>query len=153
MGMNPGPWGMAQTGVPFGEVAAVRDWLGIEATVGRPPARAPEAAGARASPAARGEVSAARRLWGWAAGALRRRRGPSSQRFFVANYCPLLLLDAGGRNLTPDRLPTVAGRPLLEVCDLALRRTVLELRPRWWSGWARSRRAGREAAMAGYRSG
>ena len=23
LGMNPGPWGMAQTGVPFGEVAAV----------------------------------------------------------------------------------------------------------------------------------
>ncbi|MCL1859942.1 MAG: single-stranded DNA-binding protein, partial [Proteobacteria bacterium] len=24
LGMNPGPFGMAQTGVPFGEVAAVR---------------------------------------------------------------------------------------------------------------------------------
>ena len=29
LGMNPGPFGMAQTGVPFGEVAKVRDWLGI----------------------------------------------------------------------------------------------------------------------------
>ena len=29
LGMNPGPWGMAQTGVPFGEVAAVRDFLRI----------------------------------------------------------------------------------------------------------------------------
>ena len=36
LGMNPGPWGMAQTGVPFGEVTAVRDWLGIEAPVNRP---------------------------------------------------------------------------------------------------------------------
>jgi single-strand selective monofunctional uracil DNA glycosylase len=27
LGMNPGPFGMAQTGVPFGEVAAVRDWM------------------------------------------------------------------------------------------------------------------------------
>jgi len=34
MGMNPGPWGMSQTGVPFGEVAAVRDWMGIGVTVG-----------------------------------------------------------------------------------------------------------------------
>ena len=29
MGMNPGPWGMAQTGVPFGEIPSVRDWMGI----------------------------------------------------------------------------------------------------------------------------
>ncbi|MDX1649779.1 MAG: single-stranded DNA-binding protein, partial [Myxococcota bacterium] len=27
LGMNPGPFGMAQTGVPFGSVAFVRDWL------------------------------------------------------------------------------------------------------------------------------
>ena len=33
LGMNPGPWGMAQTGVPFGEVGAVRDWLGISGEV------------------------------------------------------------------------------------------------------------------------
>ena len=31
LGMNPGPFGMAQVGVPFGEVAAVRDWLRIDA--------------------------------------------------------------------------------------------------------------------------
>ena len=36
LGMNPGPFGMAQTGVPFGEIAAVRDWMGIHAQVGRP---------------------------------------------------------------------------------------------------------------------
>jgi hypothetical protein len=38
LGMNPGPWGMAQTGVPFGEVSLVEDWLGIESTV-RPQVR------------------------------------------------------------------------------------------------------------------
>ena len=27
MGMNPGPFGMAQTGIPFGEVKSVRDWI------------------------------------------------------------------------------------------------------------------------------
>ena len=31
IGMNPGPFGMMQTGVPFGDVAKVRDFLGIEA--------------------------------------------------------------------------------------------------------------------------
>jgi single-strand selective monofunctional uracil DNA glycosylase len=37
LGMNPGPFGMAQTGVPFGEIAAVRDWMGIDEPVKRPP--------------------------------------------------------------------------------------------------------------------
>src|SRR4051812_15940741 len=36
LGMNPGPFGMAQTGVPFGEIAAVRDWLGISAAIESP---------------------------------------------------------------------------------------------------------------------
>ena len=36
LGMNPGPWGMAQTGVPFGEIGLVRDWMGIEEKVGKP---------------------------------------------------------------------------------------------------------------------
>ena len=36
MGMNPGPWGMAQTGIPFGEIPAVRDWMGIEVKVDKP---------------------------------------------------------------------------------------------------------------------
>ncbi|HYV29729.1 MAG TPA: single-stranded DNA-binding protein, partial [Candidatus Binatia bacterium] len=33
LGMNPGPFGMVQTGVPFGEVAAVRDWMGLTASI------------------------------------------------------------------------------------------------------------------------
>ena len=36
LGMNPGPWGMAQTGIPFGEVGVVRDWLKIKAPIGKP---------------------------------------------------------------------------------------------------------------------
>src|SRR5512134_2535493 len=36
LGMNPGPFGMMQTGVPFGEVAAVRDWMHIQAPVHKP---------------------------------------------------------------------------------------------------------------------
>jgi hypothetical protein len=37
LGMNPGPWGIAQTGVPFGEVVTVRDWLGIGGVIETPP--------------------------------------------------------------------------------------------------------------------
>jgi single-strand selective monofunctional uracil DNA glycosylase len=36
LGMNPGPYGMGQTGVPFGEIAAVRDWMGLRGTVTKP---------------------------------------------------------------------------------------------------------------------
>jgi len=40
--MNPGPWGMAQTGVPFGEINAVKDWLGINAEVDKPQKQHPK---------------------------------------------------------------------------------------------------------------
>jgi single-strand selective monofunctional uracil DNA glycosylase len=30
LGMNPGPFGMMQTGVPFGEINAVKNWLEID---------------------------------------------------------------------------------------------------------------------------
>ena len=36
MGMNPGPFGMAQTGIPFGEIGMVRDWMGLFAQVDQP---------------------------------------------------------------------------------------------------------------------
>jgi single-strand selective monofunctional uracil DNA glycosylase len=126
VGMNPGPFGMAQTGVPFGEVRAVRDWLGIEAPVRRPsrehPARKVEGF---ACP--RSEVSGAR-LWGWA----RERFGPPElffARAFVWNYCPLAFLEESGRNRTPDKLPAAEREPLFEACDEALRSLVAWLRP------------------------
>lgn len=127
VGMNPGPWGMAQTGVPFGTVSLVRDWLGIEEPVDRPPDEHPRKPvlgfGCR-----REEVSGAR-LWGWA----RDRFGTPERffaRFFVANYCPLLFLDAAGRNLTPDKLPAKARGGLEAACDAALQGLVEALRPR-----------------------
>ncbi len=127
LGMNPGPWGMAQTGVPFGEVELVRDWLGIEAPVGRPPREHPKRP-VEGFACRRREVSG-RRLWGWA----RDRFGTPERffaRFFVANYCPLLFLEASGRNLTPDKLPAADRRPLLAACDEALRSSIEALAPR-----------------------
>ena len=127
LGMNPGPWGMTQTGVPFGEVELVRDWLGIRAPIGRPrrehPKRPVEGFGCR-----RREVSG-RRLWSWA----RDRFGSPErffERFFVANYCPLLFLEETGRNLTPDRLRAAEREPLLAACDAAFRDLVEILEPR-----------------------
>lgn len=126
LGMNPGPWGMAQTGVPFGEVGAVRDWLRIDAAIGRPGLEHPKRP-VTGLGCTRSEVSGAR-LWGWA----RDLFGTPERffsRFFVANYCPLAFLEASGRNRTPDKLPAAEKSPLLATCDRALRRTVEHLQP------------------------
>ena len=127
LGMNPGPFGMAQTGVPFGEVRIVREWLGIEAPVGKPPREHP-ARPVQGFACARSEVSGSR-LWGWA-----RERFGAPERFFarafVWNYCPLVFLEESGRNRTPDKLPLAERRRLFGLCDEALRGLVAWLQPR-----------------------
>ncbi len=146
LGMNPGPWGMAQTGVPFGEVGLVRGWMGLEAPVGRPQREHPRRP-VSGFDCPRSEVSG-RRLWGWA----RETFGAPERffaRFFVANYCPLMFLEASGRNRTPDRLPAAERRPLLEICDLALRRSVRALRPQIVIGVGRFAEERARAALAG----
>ena len=117
VGMNPGPWGMVQTGVPFGEVALVAQWLGIGDGVDPPrsqhPKRPIEGFGCE-----RSEVSG-RRLWGWA----RDRFGTADtffNRFFVWNYCPLAFMEESGRNRTPDKLPATERTLLYAACDRAL---------------------------------
>jgi single-strand selective monofunctional uracil DNA glycosylase len=127
VGMNPGPFGMTQTGVPFGEVASVRDWMGIVERVDTPAVQHPRRPIlGLAHP--RSEVSGAR-LWGWA-----RARFGSAEVFFanlfVVNYCPLVFLEESGRNVTPDKLPAGERAVLFDACDRALRRAVDALAPR-----------------------
>ena len=146
LGMNPGPWGMVQTGIPFGEVRAVRDWLRIDAPIGRPAEEHPRRPIAGYD-CRRSEVSGAR-LWGWARDTF---GTPQAffERFFVANYCPLSFMEASGRNLTPDKLPKPERLPLLEACDESLRRTVACLRPRWVIGVGNFAEQRATAALAG----
>ena len=127
LGMNPGPWGMAQTGVPFGEVAAVRDWLGITAPVGRPQVEHPKRP-VTGLACGRSEVSG-ERLWGWARETF---ETPAVffSRFFVANYCPLSFMESTGRNRTPDKLPASEREPLFDACDRALLDTFKAMRPK-----------------------
>ncbi len=131
LGMNPGPFGMMQTGVPFGEVAAVRDWLELEASVRAPRLQHPKRR-IEGFACARSEVSG-RRLWGLFA-----RRFGTADRFFadhfVANYCPLVFLEESGRNRTPDKLPKVEAEPLYAACDEHLRSVVDALSPEWIVG-------------------
>ena len=131
LGMNPGPFGMAQTGIPFGDVETVGEWLQIREPVDKPEkAHAKRPVLGLACP--RVEVSGAR-LWGWV-----RSRWVTPEAFFadcfVANYCPLVFLEAGGRNRTPDRLARHEREPLFAACDRALRAVVDRLEPEWVVG-------------------
>lgn len=130
LGMNPGPFGMVQCGVPFGEIEAVRDWMGIADPVERPARENPQRP-IEGFACPRSEVSG-RRLWG-----LFRERFGSAEAFFaehfVANYCPLAFF-AGGRNLTPDKLPAHETAVLHAACDAHLRTLVAALRPEWVIG-------------------
>jgi single-strand selective monofunctional uracil DNA glycosylase len=127
LGMNPGPFGMAQTGVPFGDVAMVKTFLGLQGEVARPDLEHPKRP-IEGLACARSEVSGSR-LWGWA----RDRFGSADRffdRFFVVNYCPLSVMEASARNVTPDKLHVDEQAPLFSACDGALRATVDLLRPR-----------------------
>jgi len=134
VGMNPGPWGMTQTGVPFGDVEMVRNWLGIDSPVRRPPVEHPRRP-IQGFACRRREVSG-QRLWGWA----RQTFGTPDEffaRFFILNYCPLCFLESSGRNRTPDRLPAAEREPLFGVCDRTLVQSVEVLRPRYLLGVGR----------------
>jgi len=126
VGMNPGPFGMAQTGVPFGDVTMARDFVGIEGPVGKPPREHPRRpiAGFECH---RSEVSGTR-FWGWA-----RDRFGTAERFFehvyVANWCPLVFMAESGRNVPPDKLPAGERAPLFRVCNDAFARTAEVLSP------------------------
>ena len=139
IGMNPGPYGMVQTGVPFGEIAAVRDWMKISAPVANPGNYNPKRP-VLGFDCPNSEVSG-RRLWGLFA-----ERFGSPEKFFkehfVANYCPLAFVEQSGLNRTPDKLPPAEKDPLLEICDAHLRRVLEILEPEWLIGvgaWAQKR--------------
>ncbi|MFK8114854.1 MAG: uracil-DNA glycosylase family protein [Rubripirellula sp.] len=126
LGMNPGPWGMAQTGVPFGEIAAVRDWMGIDCPVSRPDNEHPKRP-VEGFDCERSEVSG-RRLWGL----FQEKFGTADAFFaehFVTNYCPLVFMEESARNRTPDKLPAVERQPLDEACDRHLKSLLTALQP------------------------
>jgi single-strand selective monofunctional uracil DNA glycosylase len=131
MGMNPGPWGMVQTGIPFGEVDAVRNWLKItkqaEPLKSFHPKRPIQGLACK-----RSEVSG-KRLWGLFAA---RFQSPEIffQDYFVINYCPLAFLDSGARNLTPDKFPAAIRTSLESLCDEHLTNVVKSLKPKYFIG-------------------
>ena len=103
----------AQTGVPFGEVDAVVNWMHIREEVGRPEHTHPKRP-VEGFDCPRSEVSG-RRLWGLFAETF-----GTAENFFrhnyVANYCPLVWMSATGANITPDKLPAEQRAAVDAVC-------------------------------------
>ena len=131
LGMNPGPWGMTQTGVPFGEIPSVRDWMGISGAVKKPVPEHPKRQ-VVGFDCERSEVSG-RRLWGLFA-----EKYPKAEDFFaehfVVNYCPLVWMGETGKNITPDKLPKAEMEPVEKACRKHLAAVIAAQEPEWLLG-------------------
>ena len=115
LGMNPGPWGMAQTGVPFGATEVAQSFLQIEARELETPSNAHPKRPIEGMALERQEISGTR-LWNL----MKAHFGTVENTFnnlFVVNHCPLLLLGETGKNITPNNLPSAIMSPLLKACD------------------------------------
>ncbi|RZC42932.1 single-strand selective monofunctional uracil DNA glycosylase [Asbolus verrucosus] len=124
VGMNPGPFGMCQTGVPFGEIKIVRDWLKIEEEVGKPEKECPKKP-VLGFACPRSEVSGDR-LWN----VFKKVCGTPEVFFkhcFVYNYCPIALLKSDGSNLTPSDIKD--SQELEDICDKYYFRIIQLLQP------------------------
>ncbi len=131
LGMNPGPYGMVQTGIPFGEIPAVRDWMGINEPVGKPEKEHPKRP-VDGFDCKRSEVSG-RRLWGLFA----ERFGSAEDFFadhFVLNFCPLVWMSETGANITPDKLTAKDMKPVEKICMQHLKEVIEIMKPEYLIG-------------------
>ncbi|MDP0501100.1 MAG: single-stranded DNA-binding protein [Verrucomicrobiota bacterium JB022] len=132
LGMNPGPFGMTQTGVPFGEIEAVKSWMGIEVPIGQPERTHPKRP-VQGFDCHRSEVSG-RRLWR----ELFAVKYPQAEDFFdqhfVLNFCPLVFMTETGANYTPDKLKAAERAELDIACQDHLIRCLTALKPEFIVG-------------------
>lgn len=131
IGMNPGPWGMVQTGIPFGSINIVKSWLKIDAEIFQPKKLHPNRP-VYGFDCSRNEVSG-QRLWSWAIERFKSKEN-FFKTFFVINYCPLAFFDEKGRNITPDKLKRKDRAALFSICDSALRKMINVLKPKYLVG-------------------
>ncbi|RJU87246.1 MAG: single-stranded DNA-binding protein [Candidatus Poseidoniales archaeon] len=126
MGMNPGPHGMGQMGIPFAATSVVRDLLGISGIDVSKPAISHSRRPVNGLVHPKEEVSGTR-LWGL----LQDRYGDAEQIFqnvFIVNHCPLMILQGPrGTNVTPNNISGPVVRDLLERCDQHLMEVVIAL--------------------------
>lgn len=116
VGMNPGPWGMGQTGVPFGDPQIVGDWMGLgKDFVIKKPASERDSRPVNGFDSERREGSG-QRLYGF----LKECFGNLKNFFeanFVISYCPLLMFTPEAKNLTPPNLLKKEKKKIYSICD------------------------------------
>ncbi len=147
LGMNPGPFGMAQTGIPFGEINHAANFLKVKGEVRQPKKSHPKRP-VLGFDCPRSEVSG-RRLWS----SFATQFGTANKFFkkhFVGNYCPLVFMEESGKNRTPDKLQKEEREKLFKICDPYLRRLVEELEPEFIVGVGRFARERAALALEGY---
>ena len=117
LGMNPGPWGMCQTGIPFGEVQSCVHFLKIKASVKTPKYFHPKRP-IHGFDCQRREVSG-ERFW-----KLFQEVCETPETFFmnsfVYNHCPIAFMKESGKNVTPPELPKNLRNCIVNACDIAL---------------------------------
>ncbi|KAF7265189.1 hypothetical protein GWI33_021382 [Rhynchophorus ferrugineus] len=121
--MNPGPFGMCQTGVPFGDTEWVKNWLGIEGKIDKP---LPECS---ARPVdgfkCTKKEQSGHRFWSLFSDLCHK-----PEKFFwhafLYNYCPLAFMDSNGRNITPSGTKK---KELVFYCDQYFMKTIDVLQP------------------------
>ena len=116
LGMNPGPHGMGQMGIPFAATSVVRELLGISGINVGQPETPDDKRPVIGLDYPKEEVSGTR-LWGL----LQKQYGDAAaiaSRVFLINHCPLMLF-SGPRasNITPDKVGGKTARDLLQRCD------------------------------------
>ena len=147
LGMNPGPHGMGQMGIPFAATTVVRDLMGISGIkVGDPVVQHPRRPiNGLLHP--KEEVSGTR-LWG----ALEERYGSGESIFrnvFVVNHCPLMFFSGpSAANITPDKVKGRAVKHLLDRCDRHLVEVVESLGAERVIGVGRYARSRAERALS-----
>ncbi|XP_050070556.1 single-strand selective monofunctional uracil DNA glycosylase [Anopheles maculipalpis] len=127
VGMNPGPWGMCQTGVPFGYVPAVKDWMGLRGSVTKP---VPELSARPVEGlACTREEQSGKRWWGL----YEELCGTADQFFrscFVYNLCPLAFFHQTGRNITPSELKGKSKGEIQSISEQYLAKALTLLKPK-----------------------
>lgn len=131
LGMNPGPFGMAQTGIPFGEISMVRDWMKLTGEISKPKIEHPKRP-VQGFACPRSEVSG-KRLWGLFSEAYPK-AGDFFKKHFVLNYCPLVFMSESGANITPDKLSPQTRQRLESLCDDYLAKCLGLLTPKYCVG-------------------
>ncbi|KAL1451943.1 hypothetical protein WDU94_006272 [Cyamophila willieti] len=119
LGMNPGPWGMVQCGIPFGEVKAVKGFLNIEGEVNQPD-KFHKDRPITGLDCPRSEISG-KRLWELASQLSDGKAENFFRHAYVHNYFPLAFLSKTAKNITPAELKNkITIEKLNSICDKSL---------------------------------